>query len=49
MNTERVTVTKTNSDAIEAVRRHWPDHIDYADLCGNVIPEDEIKEVCDAG
>lgn len=49
MTTKRVTITKTDGDVIDGVRRHWPDHIDYADMCGNVIPEDEIKEVCDAG
>ena len=49
MKTTRVTITKTDGSTVDGVRRHRGSHVDYADLCGNVIPEDEIKEVCDAG
>ena len=49
MKTTRVTITKTDGSSVDGVRRHRDNHVDYADLCGNVIPEDEIKEVNDAG
>lgn len=46
METIRVTLTLTNGQQIEGVKRiRDGQHVDYADLCGNVIDNDMIKEV----
>ena len=48
MKTTHVTITKTDGSTVDGVRRRRDNHVDYADMCGNVIPEDEIKDVRDA-
>lgn len=46
METIRVTLTLTTGQQIEGVKRTRDGlHVDYADLCGNVIDGDLIKEV----
>lgn len=49
MTTTPVTLYLTDGRIIDGVNRHYCGHIDHADLCGNVIPEDMIAEVRDAG
>jgi hypothetical protein len=49
MNTERVTIYLTDGRIIEGVRRYYETHIDYADMRGNALAEDDIAEVRDAG
>jgi hypothetical protein len=49
MKTERVTIYTTDGQIIDGVKRHWPDHVDHADMCGNIIHEETIAEVRDAG
>lgn len=49
MKTTRVTLYLADGRIIDGVKRLWPDHVDHADLCGNIIPEETIAEVRDAG
>ena len=46
METIRVTLTLTDGQQIEGVKRiRDGQHIDYADMCGNTIKSELIKEV----
>ena len=46
IETIRVTLTLTNGQTIEGVKRILNgEHQDYADLCGNAIKPELIKEV----
>ena len=46
IETIRVTLTLTNGQQIEGVKRILNgEHQDYADMCGNVIKDELIKEV----
>ena len=46
IETIRVTLTLTNGQQIEGVKRiRDGQHQDYADLCGNVIKPELIKDV----
>ena len=50
METKRVKITIGDGSVIDGVERHWiGGTVDWADLCGNVIDEDKIKEVKYAG
>jgi len=50
METTRIKIHLVDGYVIYGVERLWDDgHVDWADLCGNVIDEDKIKEVKYAG
>ena len=49
METTRIKIHLEDGSVIDGVERHWIEGaVDWADLCGNVIDEDKIKEVRDA-
>lgn len=50
METKRVKIHLKDGSVIDGVERHWDCGIvDWADLRANVIDEDNISEVQDAG